>query len=341
MGAKNNVDIAVSKFISRLEKEAREAIKSKYCLLCGTEQSSFCNSHSIPRFILSSIAQDGKVLISASLFDEDGVVDDEKGIKAVWTFHNICRDCDSRYFQEYEDESELTENPTARFFAQIALKDSLMMFYKYSLDRATDDNPLYSQMFLSGMELKKEDDELNARGELWLMKRAKKILEKNLKSGYVCVFCKTLEYTVPIAFQAPLYIYKSIDQKTIINDLFDYSEKNILKPLHVCVFPLKGKTMIYVFHHKDDRNYVPFDRQFQRLSDDKKLQYINYLIFKYSEHCVFSPKIDTAFLADNNLRKLAGELADSPSFHTNLSEFGKPQKFIQAEEIPNFLKMKL
>src|SRR5690606_32710592 len=69
--------------------ESRQDAKNKDCFYCGEKQSSFCNSHSIPEFILRNIAVNGKVyssnkLISLSFQDED------KGLKNSGTFQLIC-----------------------------------------------------------------------------------------------------------------------------------------------------------------------------------------------------------------------------------------------------------
>ena len=66
------------------------------------------------------------------------------------------------------------------------------------------------------------------------------------------------------------------------------------------------------FYHKDDRNYVKFNRKFNRLKIGEKLQYINYLVFKYCEHYAISPNVSENVLQDNNLAQLVLEDNDSP-----------------------------
>ena len=329
--------IEFNKYIGRIQRRARQEIKLSNCLLCGTAQSSFCNSHSVPRFTISYIAKEGKILTQEVLYNDNAK---EKGVNSVWTFQNICRSCDSFFFSEYENEKNLVTEPTTKLLAQIALKSDLMMFNKYLFDKAVHSDNEFNKRII-GVNLKIEEDELNVRDVMWLLKRNKKIIEKNLKSGYILVLYKILDYTVPIAFQSSLVLYKSIDDKTIINDVNDYSEKIIMKPIYLCVFPLQGKTAIYLFHHRDDRNYIPFDRQFAKLSFDDKLQYINYLIFKCTEHCVFSPEIDKSVLKNTNLKRLAKESHDEPSYFSTFNDLNTPHKLVTSEEIPNFLKMKL
>ncbi len=333
-------DIEINKIISDLFRDARNTVKADKCLLCGSTQSSFCHSHSLPQFVLSFLSINGTLLTWDSIFGKKGTFK-PKGINSVWAFHNICRNCDSRYFQDYENIINLTSEPDNKMLAQIALKNELMMFYKYSIDRAIDDSSLYKKLLVEGIDLKRSQDELNIRDVLWALKRDKKILDKKLKNGYTLLFSEILNYKVPIAFQNRICIYKSIDDKTIINDVLNFKDEYYIKPLHICVFPIVEKTIIYMFHHKDDRCYIPFDKQFNNLRHDKKLEYINYLIFKCSEHCVFSPVIDKSILMNPNLKKLAQETESSTRFYTKGIDFFNFESFVRPDEIPNFLEMSI
>lgn len=51
--------IEVRKKVNKMLSEARKKAKPPKCILCGKEQSSFCNSHSVPQMCLRPIA-DGK-----------------------------------------------------------------------------------------------------------------------------------------------------------------------------------------------------------------------------------------------------------------------------------------
>lgn len=45
-------EIEINKEISKIKKEANQYTKGKNCVLCGKPCSSFCNSHTIPRFVI-------------------------------------------------------------------------------------------------------------------------------------------------------------------------------------------------------------------------------------------------------------------------------------------------
>ena len=81
--------IEVRKKVNKMLSEARKKAKPPKCILCGKEQSSFCNSHSVPKMVLKNIAKAGK-LYHANKLIEIPVVDKEKGISNSGTFYFIC-----------------------------------------------------------------------------------------------------------------------------------------------------------------------------------------------------------------------------------------------------------
>ena len=126
--------IEVRKKVNKMLSEARKKAKPPKCILCGKEQSSFCNSHSVPKMVLKNIAKAGK-LYHANKLIEIPAVDKEKGISNSGTFHFICRNCDSKLFQEYENVDALQEIQTEKMLAEIALKDILLMLSKRNQEK--------------------------------------------------------------------------------------------------------------------------------------------------------------------------------------------------------------
>ena len=55
------------------------------------------------------------------LQDEILTIGKDTGVNKAGTFHIICRDCDSRTFQLYEDPNAYNSKPTDQMLAQIAL----------------------------------------------------------------------------------------------------------------------------------------------------------------------------------------------------------------------------
>ena len=91
------------KLIRNIVKESKRTAKMESCPICGKIQTSFCNSHSIPQFVLQNIACNGMLLqlytFSSNIWMPVSELEGgERGIKNSGTFQFICRDCDSQEF---------------------------------------------------------------------------------------------------------------------------------------------------------------------------------------------------------------------------------------------------
>ena len=85
-------------------------------------------------------------------------------------------------------------------------------------------------------------------------------------------------------------------------------------------------------------NYKKFDKKFLRLNDEQKLEYINYLIFKYCENYAISPDIKSKILSDKNLGKLAKGYYDSTEYMMTFAEmFLGLRELVDWRDIPNLL----
>lgn len=290
----------VSSFLRVIQNDS----KPDKCILCGQPKTSFCNSHSVPRMCLKNIAVDGKVLQANGLIGVD-IIDVEKGVNNSGTFHFICNECDSKLFRNYENPDGWTEEtPTDRVLAQIALKDVLLMLSKRNLEtllwqRAAE------MSSIGGMDYMKTVQELDIRDFTDEMELYKGITTET-KEQFKVVFYEKLPYTVPIATQVAFVLDKDFEGN-VINDIFNISADVRIQNLHLSIFPLKGSTVVIVFYHRRDKNYRRFHHQFNCLSHDKKIEYINYWIFKYTENYFFSPKIKTLLEEDEKLQLLSQE----------------------------------
>lgn len=339
--------IAARREINKVLKESRIASKRQSCALCGTSPCVFCNSHSIPQFVLRKIAKNGHVLHpSAIALDEDFVkteginsgelVDIKKGVENSWTFHLICRNCDNTFFTDYEDEKALQQPFSNKMMAEIALKDALIQLDKeamaiqiYRIIQEKNHN-------IENKEIMDETHELNIRDYEFEKKRAQKIIDKNLKSGYKLIFWKKLPYTVPYALQSGVAINKSMNG-TWINDSFSLSHNEKIENLHIVVFPLDGESIIAVFYHRDDRKYIVIEREFKRITDDEKLKWVNYIGIKYSENICASPLIQKTLVENKRLGQLISELSETPGFGMWTPLEGMLYSPVSQKEIPNLL----
>ena len=329
-------EIELLKQRRHLIRQADKDSKQEKCLLCQKKMDSYCNSHIIPQFVLNNIADNGHLYMGIESFHvlEKNSICKEKGVNNTWVFRVICKDCDKHYFADYETEGALLTQPNTKVMAEIALKSVMMQIAKRYHEIA-----LYNLMQDSIIDkyLLDEQNELDLRDYLHDFRRSKKIIDKNLKSGFILLYYKILNYVTPIAMQGPIVVHRDIDGE-IVNDVNNYSHNICMQDLFCCVFPLKEKTVVLAFHYRDDTNYKKFDRKFLRLDEEQKLAYLNYLIFKYCEHYAISPNIKTEILMNTNLIKLSKENNDQESSFASVEEllWGN-HKLVDWKDIPNLL----
>ncbi len=320
----------VGSFLRSIQNDS----KPDKCILCGQPKTSFCNSHSVPRMCLKNIAVNGKVLQANGLVGAD-IIDVEKGINNSGTFHFICNECDSKVFQDYENPDVWTDKaPTDRVLAQIALKDVLLMLSKRNMETLLWQR-LAEMSNIVGMDYMKTVQELDIRDYIEEMELYKGITTET-NEQFKIIFYEKLPYTVPIATQVMLALDKDFDGN-VINDIFDTSEDVRIQNIHISIFPLKDSTVVIAFYHRRDKNYRRFHHQFNCLSRDKKIEYINYWIFKYTENYFFSPAIKTILEEDEKLQLLSQENYGVPNLGNIFGLDDLIYKEVKSSEITNLL----
>lgn len=235
--------IEVKKKISKLLSEARNLAKPERCILCGKEQTSFCNSHSVPRLSLKNIATDGMVLHATALLGID-VIDIEKGVNNSGTFRFICKNCDASFFQDYENEDNLKLRPTDKMLAEIAVKNFLLQ-----ISKRTQEQELYKELQQRFSTYTNPEDlagitELDIRNFNEEFLFHKNIVEKNETGGYQILFWKVLPYKIPIAIQSAIALSKDLNGN-IINNIFDMSENVRMQSMHLVLLPLTGEVLFW------------------------------------------------------------------------------------------------
>ena len=101
-------DFTYKKQMSRLLKEARQAAKRDTCYFCGKSVTSFCNSHSVPRFCLENIATNGDVLTLNTVVDNP-LIDTENGVNKAGTWPFPC----AAFYRIFFDEHNTQKLPEA------------------------------------------------------------------------------------------------------------------------------------------------------------------------------------------------------------------------------------
>ena len=332
------------KELNKILKEVRLEAKLDHCVYCNKKTSSFCKSHTIPKFILKKIDDKG-MIYNSYFYTTLGLMDlikKEDGITEAGTFRLICRDCDNIIFEDYEDENNILQLPTNKMMAEMALKNILKLWYKRNYEICLYKKiqkllPFSPSYFIATHH--NEINDLDLKELKTDFKKFKTIIEKNLKSGMRLVFWHKCDYIVPLAFQGPICLYGDL-KGNIINDIYNYSQELVMQYIHICVFPLEQNSIIMVFYHKDDTNYRLFEKQFNKLTLDKKLQLISFIIVNYSEDFLISKKANEKIInnptisttTENNNNILASNYYD-----LKFQENQKLHELENYEDFPNLL----
>lgn len=335
-------EIKYRKKVGKLIGDSRKAAKKKHCYYCNDDCNSFCNSHSIPAFILNNIAVNGEVYNNNKIVSIP-LADDESGVNKTGTFHLICRKCDSEIFSEYENPDNYKNEPTDKMIAQIAMKNYLKSISKRELEMSIYTN-MQGQYSLpeSIYDMKQEINDIDLREYINDFKKTKEIIEKNWKNEYYMFFYHKLDYVVPLAFQSNVSLITDLEGN-LVNDIYNNSDKYKLSPIHICVFPFENSSILIMFIESNDKRNRKFYKQFKKLSLNEKLKAINFIIFSLSEDVYMSKTVDKSVLENPKFKEVC---AKTPEIQSPFP-IENPQKiacenfnFNQMHEIPNLLDVK-
>lgn len=327
------------KKVNQIISLAKKNAKSDRCLYCGEKVTSFCNSHTIPAFILENISVEGN-LYNFNKMIGSPIIKDEDGINRSGTFYVICRDCDSKVFAEYENPDKYSTDPSHKMLAQIAMKNFLKNIYKRKLEFEIY-KVVNEQMGLPYGMLEHQSNiielDLNEFTNEYI--RAKKSDEKNESDAYYMFFCKRLDYVVPVAFQGPIAMSTDLEGG-VINKLFDMDPKYKLQELHLCIFPFKEESLVFMFIDSRSKRYRKFCKQFRKLSLEEQLKVFVYLIFAYTEDFFIHKDLDNEILRNEVLLEISGK----SSIVTSMIPFvdgdevvQQSYDFSQLSQVPNIL----
>lgn len=338
---KSNI-IEHKKEINRLISKSRKISKLEKCFYCGKETTSFCNSHSIPAFCLRNIAVDGQLLHSNKLVNFP-LMDFEKGIKNAGTFQLICKECDSKIFQQYEEPNNYENEVTPKMVAQIAMKNYLKAISKRLNEHAIFDilkevNPNYNELTKSMQYIQDVDLNEYKKG----FEKAKRLSKKNWPGEYNVFYYEKLDYVVPIAFQSSLSLVVDLDGQ-VVNDIYYENPKYKLEDFHISIFPLENKSVVMILVDSSYKRYRNFYKKFNKLSREEKLSIVNYIIFLYSEDIFFSKSIASDILDNKDLIDVSKQsaMAISPNTSRKVIENAKEiYDLSKHNKIPNLLNEK-
>ncbi len=333
--------IALRKFFSRIESQARVQAKGCLCYHCNL-QKSLCNSHSVPAFCLRRIAQDGKLSYLNTILKYP-LEKEDQGVQEAGTFRIICNDCDSTIFQLYENPASYKERPAGKLLAQIAMKNYLLMVSKRLLERE-----LYKLLVQEvGFDVVEEHQrqeiiryDLQEFEQGYL--RAKLCSKGNHPDWYNVVFFSILNYTVPIACQCCVALLCDFEGN-IVNDVYSLGTSYKIQYLHIAVFPLESSSIVLLFVDSRNQRYRKFIKQLRNLPFDEQLSVINYIIISYTENVFFSKLIPNDVLENPEFIKATRKVCDAYSINSELNALPVAKDAFDLQKrnlIPNLLSSK-
>lgn len=286
-------------------KEAKSQAKPPICFYCHKPTTSFCNSHSIPKFCLKHVSC-GDQLYTLNRAVGLKFLDDEKGMEAAGTFRIICADCDNTIFRLYENPRSYENTPNDQMLAQIALKNYLQLIsrrlveiqlYELQKSRHTK-NPARIEAIQ-----KTKNTDLHDYIEGFNRARQGGIKDRG-DWYYLCSFHK-LDYTIPFAAQAAITLVVDFDGH-VINNIFSPDPKSKTTEIHVLALPLGNNSVVMTFIDSRDTRYKSFYKKLRTLSIDDALATINFIIFAYTENVFISKQLDSSIFNSVSFKQVCG-----------------------------------
>ncbi len=301
--------IWLSENISDIENNYYKNATQNKCYLCGNSCTSFCNSHSIPQFVLENLGDNGIYSNYSDVADID-ILKHFTGKKKAGTFEIICRNCDSSFFADYEKKeiyNDLSKPLSENILSEIAIKNHLFAISKanYELSRfmaihdyIRDNEPKFLTYFKIRTEIPMKSACKKLQMNEYNYHYDRSYRDKNIPV-YEILEQIELPYTVPIALQNAIPVHKGLSGE-YINVFSD----GVLYMLHICIFPLENKSLILLFTHSTDDKYKTFKTDINRLSLNEKLSVINYMIFQHFEDFYCNTKVIEQIKKDSNFVNL-------------------------------------
>lgn len=331
----------IKRKVNDMQRKAQENSKLDHCLICKKKITSFCNSHSLPQFVLKKIASNG-MIYNSNIFFGLSVLKNEKGVNNSGTFKRICKDCDKNMFKDYEDERKIVIPSRKKMMTQIDLKNTLRMYDKrlneialYKLISSNTDNEnalfnIFQRQIVNNMDLVEIKNEF---------KRDIDILNKSSSSSFELIYWKKLDYVTPIAFQGHIALQGDLCGD-VINDLYNPNSSYVIENINICVFPLASETIVMMFVSNDNKKYRRFIKQFKKLKEEEQLHLISFIIVNYSEDFFIAKDVSNDFLNNEILKMFTRNVTDIVSFDEEMQRVFKNTKLLELmnyKDIPNIL----
>lgn len=292
----NNIE--TYKEISKIKKEANQYTKGTNCALCGKSCTSFCNSHTIPRFVIKNIAQNGKVynpsmtMNNIDLTTRLKVFKSNPGIEETLTFDSICRECDNEVFSCVENEEVLEKEFDAKVLNLYALKILLHSQYAKTRD---------ANLINVGGEKHNMSDIVNLISMPWVfdmieatreIEDYKSAMKNNTYIKHKIIMDKIIDKKTNFCCTTELILPFSYNGKRI-NDLCGVdSYVTRLGGVYTLVLPMKSdKTRVVMYYRRKYSSYDAVREEFWKMDSEEQLQAISNLLLIYTEEFVYNDNV--------------------------------------------------
>lgn len=166
----------------------------------------------------------------------------------------------------------------------------------------------------------------------------KDVLYKNSCNNFKIIMWEKIPYVVPIATQTLVALPKDTEGIEI-NNIYDMRPEVRMQNIHTGVFPMNDYSIVYAFYHRRDRLYRRLHHQMNCMSLEKKLELINYWIFKHTENYYISPEIQIVIDKDDKLKELSRENNGMPNLgYVTTMDFLFHKDEIKPSEVTNLLR---
>lgn len=317
----------------RSKLKNRVHINLTNCLVCGCKCNRFCQSHSIPKFILKGMTKTGRLLTGKDF--QKSSFGKASGISNALIFSCICEKCDNTFFQEYENPDSFNHSVTNLIINEIALKIYLKHLYKrlceceeWMVAKQDNSKKRFPDPMLDAIaENKLLTSRLDIDSAMHEIDRL--IKHKNEKIFYV-IDEIDLDYQTQMAYQGFIAISQGFDG--VVNDIYNYDPKYKMELLFLCIFPLCGKTKIVLFCEDGSIRLRRFYKYYKKQDLKTKLYIINYLILLYDEEWCVDSSFDKNIL-NNETKWLINQRTDALFESDNLEELINEEKDIRDREV--------
>lgn len=287
---------------NKIKRDIEAKAKGEHCLICKKKCSSFCNSHTVPQFILKNIEENGYICQSSGLIlgENNPISDIFKGIKNTGVFKCICNDCDKKYFANYENPYTILGKPTQIVLREIALKNNLKQIAKKMVEKQIHIYMKENYGKQSPLAEYCDDDTRDHKKEFL---RILKGINGKKEIYYDLVYWNILDYTVPLAYQGKLVLRGDLEGH-LINNIATTDSRDFMEAVNIAIFPITGQTVIMMFIDESYSKYHNFIKQFRKLEEKEKLELINYIVFRYDEEYYINKSVYNKIKNEKALKRI-------------------------------------